>query len=387
MGDLMDFKFTADQEELIRTLRVFAKREIAPHSRQWDRTSEFPRVVCRKMAELGLFGFRVPEEFGGQPTDLLTMGIAVQEIARADFSLTGVMDNAMLAGELLGAGSPREIKKEWLPAVARGERVFSLALTEPSVGSDAAKLACKAARDGDDYVITGEKSGITFAMAADVAIVYARTDSRSGARGVSAFLVPLDRPGVSRSPLRDLGCRLMQRAVLSFDHVRIPVSHRIGQEGTGFSQVMRVFDVNRIMLALGCLGVAEVTLDETMAYVKERRAFGRTLAQFEGLSFPIAEAATYLDAAKWLCYRGLWLADRGETQTKEGAMAKWWVPKIAVQTIHQCLLTHGHYGYTEELPFEQRLRDVMGFEIGDGTAEISKIVVARELMGRETLPY
>lgn len=383
----MEFALTSDQEELVRTLRVFATREIAPHSRRWDQTYEFPWDVCRKMAELGLFGFRIPEEYGGQATDLLTMGLAVQEIARADFGLTGVMDNAMLAGELLGAGSPPELKKQWLPAVARGEAMFSLALTEPSVGSDAAKLACKAERVGDEYVISGEKSGITFAMAAGAAIVYARTEARSGARGVSAFIVPLDGPGVSRSPLRDMGCHLMQRAVITLDQVRVPVSHRIGKEGTGFYQVMRAFDVNRIMLALGCLGVAEVTLEETMAYVKERRAFGRVLAQFEGLSFPIAEAATYLEAAKWLCYRGLWLADRGETQTKEAAMAKWWVPKVAVQTIHQCLLAHGHYGYTEELPFEQRLRDIIGFEIGDGTAEVSKIVVARELMGREALPY
>jgi cyclohexanecarboxyl-CoA dehydrogenase len=141
------------------------------------------------------------------------------------------------------------------------------------------------------------------------------------------------------------------------------------------------------MLALGCLGTAEASLEETMEYVKQRRAFGRTLGQFEGVSFPIAEAATYLEAAKWFCYRGLWLADRGQTQTKEAAMAKWWVPKIAVETIHKCLLLHGHYGYTDELPFERRLRDIIGFEVGDGTAEISKIVVARELMGRETLPY
>lgn len=383
----MDFTFTPDQEELIRTIRTFAKRELAPRSHDWDRTSEFPWDVCRQMAELGLFGFRVPQEYGGLETDLLTMGIAVEEIARGDFSLTGVMENAMLAGELLGAEGSAEVKKQWLPAVVRGETVFSLALTEPSAGSDAVKLACTAERDGDEYVITGEKSGITFGIAAEAAIVYARTDSRPGARAVSAFVVPLNRPGVSRSPLRDLGCHLMQRAVLSFDHVRIPGSHRIGQEGTGFYQVMRAFDVNRIMIALACLGVAAVTLEETMAYVRERHAFGRMLAQFEGVSFPIAEAATYLEAARWFCYRGLWLADRGQPQTKEAAMAKWWAPKIAEQTIHQCLLAHGHYGYTEELPFEQRLRDVIGFEIGDGTAEVSKIVVARELMGRETRPY
>ena len=150
---------------------------------------------------------------------------------------------------------------------------------------------------------------------------------------------------------------------------------------------MRGFDYNRLMIALACLGVAEVSLEETMAYVKERRAFGRPLAQFEGVSFPIAELATQMEAAKRFCYRGLSLADRGLPYTKESAMAKWWVPKISVEAIHQCLLFHGHYGYTEELPFEQRLRDVIGFEIGDGTAEVSKIVAARELLGREYRPY
>ena len=150
---------------------------------------------------------------------------------------------------------------------------------------------------------------------------------------------------------------------------------------------MQGFDYNRIIIALACLGAAQVSLEETMAYVKERQAFGRALARYEGVSFPLAEAATHLDAARWLCYRGLWLADHDRPYTKESAMAKWWAPKLAVETIHQCLLLHGHYGYTDELPFEQRMRDVIGLEIGDGTAEVMKIIVARELMGRESLPY
>jgi cyclohexanecarboxyl-CoA dehydrogenase len=242
-------------------------------------------------------------------------------------------------------------------------------------------------RDGDGYVITGEKSGISLGMVAQAAIVFARTDAEAKARGVTAFLVPLDLPGVSRSPLRDLGTRAVARAVLAFDHVKVPVSHRVGAEGTGFYQVMQGFDYNRVVIALSCLGVAQVSLEETMAYVKERHAFGRKLATYEGVSFPIAEAATHVDACRWLSYRALWLADRGEPYTKESAMVKWWAPKLSVETIHQCLLLHGHYGYTDELPFEQRLRDVIGLEIGDGTAEIMKVVVARELMGRESLPY
>jgi cyclohexanecarboxyl-CoA dehydrogenase len=383
----MDFTFTSEQEELARTLRAFARRELAPRSHQWDTTGAFPWDVWRQMGELGLFGLRAPVEYGGQESDFVTMGIAMEEIARGDFSCTYGIQLSGLAGEILGKTGTDEVRKRWLPGIVEGETVIAIGLTEPSVGSDAANLACRAVREGDEYVITGEKSGISLAMMAHAVMLFARTDPHAKARGVTAFLVPLDLPGVSRSPLRDLGSRCIGRAVLSFDHVRIPASHRLGDEGTGFYQVMRGFDYNRILIALSCLGAAQVSVEETMTYVKERRAFGKPLVQFEGVSFPIAEAATHLEAARWLCYRALWLADQGQPYTKEAAMVKWWAPKLSVETIHQCLLLHGHYGYTDELPFEQRLRDVIGLEIGDGTAEVMKLIVARELMGRASLPY
>jgi len=383
----MDLAFSPEQDELVRTLRQFARRELAPHSAHWDRTGEFPWEAWRRMGELGLLGLRVPEAYGGQAADFLTFGIAMEEIGRGDFSCTYGIQLAGLAGEILGRSGSDAIKTRWLPPTASGEAVVALALTEPGAGSDAANLACRAERDGDGYVITGEKSGISLGMAAQAAIVFARTDPVGRARGVTAFLVPLDRPGVSRSPLRDMGTRAIGRAVLAFDQVRLPASHRLGEEGTGFYQVMQGFDYNRVGIALACLGVAQQSVEETMVYVKERRAFGRALARFEGVSFAIAEAATHLEACRWLCYRALWLADQGRPYTKESAMTKWWGPRLAVDTIHQCLLLHGHYGYTDELPFEQRMRDVIGLEIGDGAAEVMKMVVARELMGRESLPY
>jgi cyclohexanecarboxyl-CoA dehydrogenase len=339
------------------------------------------------MGELGLLGLRVPAAYGGQESDFVTLGIAMEEIGRGDFACTYGIQLAGLAGEILGRSAPEEIKARWLPPVARGEAVMALALTEPGAGSDAANLACRAEREGGDYVLTGEKSGISLGMAAQSAIVFARTDPAGRARGITAFLVDLAQPGVSKSPLRDMGTRAIGRAVLSFDHVRVPASHRLGEEGTGFYQVMQGFDYNRIGIALACLGVAEQSLEETIAYVKERKAFGRALARFEGVSFPIAEAATQVEACRWLCYRAMWLADQGRPHTKESAMTKWWGPRLSVETIHQCLLLHGHYGYTDELPFEQRMRDVIGLEIGDGAAEVMKMVVARELMGRESLPY
>jgi cyclohexanecarboxyl-CoA dehydrogenase len=379
----MDFAFTPEQEELIRTLRAFARKELHPRSAHWDRTGEFPAEVWRQMGELGLLGLRTPAAYGGQDADFMTFGIAMHEIARGDFSCTYGVQLATLAGEMLGRNGSDEVRKRWLPTTASGETVIALALTEPGAGSDAASLECRAERAGDDYVITGEKSGISLGMAAHATVLFARTGAHARARGVSAFLVPLDLPGVSRSALRDMGSHAIARAVLSLDHVRVPASHRIGAEGSGFYQVMQGFDFNRIGISLACLGAAQVSLEETMAYVKERKAFGRPLAGFQGVSFAIAEAATHLEACRWLCYRALWLADRGEPCTKEAAMVKLWAPRLSVDTIHQCLLLHGHYGYTDELPFEQRMRDVIGLEIGDGTAEVMKIVIARELMGRE----
>ncbi|HEY7206482.1 MAG TPA: acyl-CoA dehydrogenase family protein [Methylomirabilota bacterium] len=383
----MELQLSPEQEALSRTLRQFARRELAPQSAAWDRTGRFPAEAWRRMGELGILGLRIPAAYGGQEADFLTYGIAMEEIGRGDFSCTYGIQLAGLAGQILGRSAPEALKTRWLPPTAAGEAVVALALTEPGAGSDAANLACRAERDGDGYVLTGEKSGISLGMAAHAAIVFARTDPGARARGITAFLVPLDLPGVSRSPLRDMGTRAIARAVLTFDHVRIPGSHRLGEEGTGFHQVMQGFDYNRIGIALACLGVAQQSLEETIAYVRERRAFGQPLVRFQGVSFSIAEAATHVEACRWLCYRALWLADHGQPHTKESAMTKWWGPRLSVDTIHQCLLLHGHYGYTDELPFEQRMRDVIGLEIGDGASEVMKMVVARELLGRESLPY
>jgi cyclohexanecarboxyl-CoA dehydrogenase len=291
-----------------------------------------------------------------------------------------------LNGEIL-QHAREPVRREWLTGMGSGETIVAIAVTEPRGGSDAAGMLTRAVRDGDEYVVSGEKSGISMIMPADGVLVFAKTDPTAGARGVSTFLIPTDLPGVSRTPLRDMGERAIQRGSLFLDDVRVPQNFLIGAEGEGFYQVMHGFDFSRIIIALMCLGAAEQSLDETIAYVKGREAFGRPLAKFEGVSFPIAEHATLLEAARWLCYRGLWLRDQGLPHAKEAAMAKWWGPKVAVDAIHDCLLLHGHYGYTQDLPLEQRLRDVIGLEIGDGTAQVSKIVIARELLGREFLPY
>jgi cyclohexanecarboxyl-CoA dehydrogenase len=383
---MVDFAFTEAQQEFARVVRAFALDELAPKYAHWDRTGAFPAEQWRKMGELGITGLCLPEAYGGQQADCVTTGIAAEEVSRGDFNCGYALIENCLNAEILQHSSAAT-KAAWLPGMARGEHIVAIAVTEASGGSDAAGMQTRAVRHGDAYILTGEKSGISMVMPADAVLVFAKTDMEAGARGISTFLVPTDLPGVTRTPLKDMGERAIQRGSLFLDQVQVPRDHLIGEEGQGFYLVMNAFDYSRVIIALMCLGAAEQSLEETIAYVKQREAFGRPLAKFEGVSFPIAEHATMVEAARWLCYRALWLRDQGLPHSKEAAMVKWWGPKVAVDAIHDCLLLHGHYGYTQDLPLEQRLRDVIGLEIGDGTAQVSKIVVARELFGREFLPY
>ena len=247
-------------------------------------------------------------------------------------------------------------------------------------------MATTARRDGDHYVIRGEKASITFAGMADACLLFART-GEPGAHGISAIMAPLDRPGVSRRVYQSVGERLSQRGSLVFDDVRVPADHLLGREGGGFYQVMNAFDFNRALIALGCLGTAAQSLEETVEYAKQRQTFGRPIAKHEAVSFQIAEYLTMVEAGRLLAYQCLAHRDQGEPHTKDAAMAKWLGPKVAVEAIHACIILHGWMGYDQSLPFEQRLRDVIGLEIGDGTPEVMKGIVARETFGREFMPY
>jgi cyclohexanecarboxyl-CoA dehydrogenase len=383
----VDFRFSDEQEQFRDTVRRFARSELAPLYKQGDLSKAFPRQQLASMAALGLTGLRIPEEFGGSLQPCLTSGIAAEEIARGDFNCGYFVEQNAFLGDLLRRFGSRGLQERYLPGMANGTEVMGIALTEPAVGSDAANLTTRAVREGDTYILTGEKTSVTFAGDMDNCIVFAKTDLAAGARGVSAYVVRSAWDGVSRTVLPSIGSKSLARGTLSMDHVRVPRDHLIGDEGQGFRIIMSGFDYARAIIALMCLGTAAQSLDETMQYVKEREAFGRPIAKFEGVQFPIAEAHTMLEAARLLSYRCLWLKDEELPHTKEAAMCKWWAPKLAVEVIHQCLLLHGHYGYVDDMPFDQRMRDVIGLEIGDGTAQIQKIVVARELMGREFLPY
>jgi cyclohexanecarboxyl-CoA dehydrogenase len=381
----MDFNFSEPERQFADTVRRYALERLLPDFAKWDRGTPFPRERVRELGALGITGLSVPAAYGGSEASYTMAGIAAEELGRGDIGVTLFLQIGMIGGSLAQHAS-ETVKREWLPGLASGDKVIALGLTEPSVGSDAAALTTRARRDGDHYVINGEKASISLAGMADACLVFARTGGQ-GARGISAFFVPLDRSGVSRRVYHSAGERLSQRGSLVFEDVRVPADHLLGTEGGGFYQVMNAFDFNRAIIALACVGAAQQSLDETIEYAKRRHTFGKPIAKYEGVSFQIAEHLTMIRAARMLAYDCLVRGDRGEPHTREAAMAKWLGPKAAAEAIHACIILHGWIGYDQELPHEQRLRDVIGLEIGDGTPEIMKSVIARETFGREFLSY
>jgi cyclohexanecarboxyl-CoA dehydrogenase len=380
----MDFSWREEDELLRDTVRRYATERLAPDYARWE-SEPYPKERVKELGDLGILGMLIPAEYGGSEGRYVSFGVAAEEIGRADFNVTAFLQLAGIGAGLLAMGDD-EVKKQWLPGVASGESVVAFALTEPSVGSDAARLVVSARRDGGDLLISGEKASCTFAGLADACVVFARTGG-PGAAGISMVLVPLDRPGVTRQVYDSVGNKLTERGSLFFDDVRVPASYQLGAEGAGFVAAMQGFDFNRSIIALGCIGAAMGSLDETIEYTKQRTAFGKPLARHEGVAFPIAEHLALLSATRLLAYEALARADAGQPHTAQAAMAKWLGPKQAVEAIHSCLLFHGWTGYGNDLPFAQRLRDMVGFEIGDGTAEIMKAIIARDAYGREFAAY
>ena len=334
------------------------------------------------MGELGVTGMRISLEYGGVGADCVSTGIASEEIARGDFNCGyAVMVNGLL-GEMVEHHATEQVKEAWLPPLAKGEKILGICLTEPECGSDAAALQTRADKRGDEYVINGQKSSISFSTVADAFIVFDKTNPAAGARGISAFMVPADSPGLERTDYQDMGSRMIHRGSVFFDDVRVPVENLIGEENQGFYKVMNGFDMSRAYIAMMCIGAAQTSLEETIAYTKTRKAFQIPLAKYESVSFPISEYWAKLDMIRWYSYRALWLRDNRLPHTKEAAAIRLG-PKVAAECIHECLLLHGHYGYSQDMPLEQRLRDVIGLELGDGTANIQKVIIGRELFGKE----
>lgn len=375
------------QTELVAAADRFSREKLAPAYAEREDEGALDRQVLKEMGSLGFFGVELPEEYGGLGLDAMTAGLVVEALCADDMNLGYVTVNASLIGQILSTHGRPEVVAPWLKGMIAGDLLPSIALTEPSGGSDAANLMLNARLDGDHYVLNGEKTSISLATQADFSVVFARTGDRaSGARGISAFLVPLELPGITRTAFDDHGGRSVGRGSLFFDNVRVPAENLLGEQDRAFVQVMQGFDYSRALLGILCLAVARRSLEETWRHSTERQAFDKPLSAFQGVTFPLAEADTQVSAARLLCLQTLWLKDQGLPHTAEAAMCKWWGPKLAYDVVNTCLLMHGHSGYSRELPFEQRMRDVLGLQIGDGTAQIMKLVIARQRVGREFVP-
>ncbi|WP_249870396.1 acyl-CoA dehydrogenase family protein [Oceanobacillus saliphilus] len=384
---MLNFSFTEEQEDFRKILKKFSLEELLPNYTKWDREMVTPKHLWRKLGDLGVNGLRIPIEYGGSGADCVTTGIAAEEIGRGDFNLTyAVMLNSLI-GEIINNHAREELKQEWLPQIASGEKIVGIAITEPAAGTDAGGIQSTAIRKGDVYVLNGEKSGISVATAGDAFIIFAKTNPEAGNRGISAFIVPSDLPGVECRGYEDMGNIPIGRGSIYLNDVEVPEEYLIGLENKGFSQVMNGFDLSRLLIGLQCIGAAVQSLDETIEHVKTRHSFGKPLAKNQGVSFPIVTHYTQLEMIKWQAYRGLWLRDQGLKHTKESASVKWLGPKCSQEAIHECLLLNGHYAYTKEMPLEQRLRDVIGLEIGDGTAQVNQMVIANDIIGKEFRSY
>lgn len=345
------------------------------------------RDLLREMGGLGFIGLDLPEDVGGMGADAVTTGLVIEELSYGDFNIGAVAVVQSLCGAILQRNADDAIRREWLPRLCRGEVILALAMTEPQAGSDAGAMRLAARRDGANYVLNGEKTSITYSDCADAFVVFARLEGAADqGGGITAFLVPRDAPGLSTTRFSDVGSHMSGRGSVFFDGVRVPAVHRIGDEGRGFSQVMAGFDYSRALIALQCIGAAQASVDEAWAYAQEREAFGGPIARHQGVTFPLAEGETQLAAGRQLSLHTLALRDAGLPHTVEAAMVKWYGPRTAFDVIHQCLLTFGHYGWSMDLPHQQRMRDVMGLEIGDGMANIMKMVIARARAGKAANP-
>jgi cyclohexanecarboxyl-CoA dehydrogenase len=382
----MDFALSDEQQEYQARARALATEQLLPGYRARERAGRIEPELRKEIGAAGLIAPELPVGLGGRGLDRLTAGLVTEEIGRGDINVAYLQVVGSLVGQILAGNAVPEVAREWVPRICSGEQIVGIGLTEPHAGSDAGMPRLTARRDGGDWVLDGVKS-LSFGRDAAAVVVFAKTgpSARRG-RDISAFLVPLDLPGVTREAYADMGTTAVGRGAAHLDGVRIPADHLLGEEGNGFTQVMQGFDFSRALIGLQCIGCAQQTVDETWEYVGRRQAFDQPLSKNQGVSFPLAEADTLLTAARLLCHQTLWLKDAGLPHTTQAAMSKWWGPKTAYDVINQCLLLHGQYGYRTELPIEQRLRDVLGLQIGDGTAQIMKLVIARQRLGRELAP-
>jgi alkylation response protein AidB-like acyl-CoA dehydrogenase len=378
----MDFDLNDSQRELQRMVRDFCEREVKPRAAKWDKEERFPKEIIGQLGELGLLGMSVPEEFGGAQLDTVSIAVVVEEIARYDGSLalTVASHNGLGTSHLLKFGSD-ELRRKYIPDIAAGRKLAAWGLTEPGSGSDAAGMRTTATRDGDRWVLNGSKMFITQGSVGDVFVVLALTDPERRQKGITAFLLEKSMKGFTQRPLHGkLGMRSSDTAELVFEDVRVPDSHRIGEVGGGFIDTLKILDKGRITIGALSVGLARGALEESIAYAKERHAFGKPIADFQALRWMMADMATEIDAARLLVHRAAVLCDQGKPYTSEAAMGKLFASEAACRAAAHGVQIHGGYGFTSEFLVERIYRDVKLCTIGEGTSEIQRLVIARELL-------
>jgi alkylation response protein AidB-like acyl-CoA dehydrogenase len=380
----MDFRLSDEQELLRRSVREFAEAEIRPHVMEWDEAQRFPMDLLPRMAELGLMGIQFPEEYGGAGMSALDYCLCIEELARVcpAIALSVAAHNGLCSAHIHLFGSEAQ-KRQYLPRLVRGEVLGAWGLTEAGAGSDAAAMRTTAVRQGDCWVLNGAKSFITHGSIGGVMVVIAVTDRARGHRGISAFVLEHGTPGMrSGKKENKLGMRASDTSEVVFEDCRVPASQLLGDEGQGFINTLQVLDAGRIGIAALSVGLAQGAYEAARHYALTRRQFGQPIAEFQAIQWKLADTVTRIEAARLLTYRAAYLKDRGVRTTRESAMAKLYASEIAVRAADDCVQIHGGYGFIKDYPAEKFFRDVKLLTIGEGTSEIQRLVIARQLLGQ-----
>ncbi|GEP90899.1 Acyl-CoA dehydrogenase [Chitinophaga terrae (ex Kim and Jung 2007)] len=378
----MNFQPTEMQLQIAQMIRDFGKTNIAPYVTEWDEKQEFPAAVLRQMGELGLMGVLVPQEYGGSGLGYLEYVTVISEVARicGALGLSVAAHNSLCTGHILQFGNEAQ-KQRYLPKLATAEWIGAWGLTEPNTGSDAMNMKCVAHKEGDEWVINGTKSWITHGKSGEVAVVIARTGNVRDSHGMTAFVVERGTPGFSGGKKENkLGMRASETAEMIFDNCRVPEANLLGNVGEGFIQAMKVLDGGRISIAALSLGIAKGARDAALKYAKERHQFDQPIANFQGIAFKLADMATEIEAAELLTLQAADMKNKKMKMTEEAAMAKYFASEVAVKTANDAVQIFGGYGYTKDFPVEKFYRDAKLCTIGEGTSEIQKVVIAREVL-------
>ena len=380
----MNFKLTAEQEMIRDVARVFAQNEIEPLAEEIDRNTRHPVETVKKMADMGIMGMTVPVEYGGAGADTISYAMTIEEIARvcASTAIIVSVNNSLACFPILKYGT-EEQKKKFLIPLAKGEKLGAFGLTEPNAGTDAAGQTTVAVKDGDEYIINGQKCFITNGGLADTMIVFALTDPSKGTRGISAFIVDKETPGFSTGTIEDkLGIRGSQQAELVFTDMRIPQENLLGQEGRGFGIAMTTLDGGRIGVSAQALGIAQGALDKAAQYAKEREQFGKPIGKFQAIQWKLADMETQINAARMLVYKAAYAKDTQKRYSVEAAMAKLFASETAMKVTTEAIQIHGGYGYTKDYPVERYFRDAKITEIYEGTSEVQRMVISGNLLSK-----